>query len=57
MPKDCAFAPANKRQATNVIDLVSVLQESLPEVEKQIRGVKGRRGCKSREPLKRKKAA
>lgn len=54
-PDKTAPAPAKKRQATNVIDLVSVLQESLQQSKGKSAPKKA--ANKSRKPAKRKKAA
>jgi DNA end-binding protein Ku len=52
-----APAPAKKRRATNVIDLVSVLQESLQQSKNKPAGKKKRAAAKAHKPAKRKKAA
>jgi DNA end-binding protein Ku len=57
-PDKTAPAPARKRQATNVIDLVSVLQASLQKSQSKPRAAKKTGGtAKSRKPAKRRKAA
>ena len=56
-PDKTAPAPAKKRKATNVIDLVSVLQESLQQSKSKPAGKKTRPAAKPRKPAKRKKAA
>jgi DNA end-binding protein Ku len=55
-PDKAAPAPAKKRQPTNVIDLVSVLQESLQQSNSKA-GKKAGAAARSRKPAKRKKAA
>jgi DNA end-binding protein Ku len=52
-PDKAAPAPGKKRQATNVIDLVSVLQESL----QQSKSKASKKAAPARKPAKRKKAA
>ncbi|MEA3213544.1 MAG: end-binding protein Ku [Chthoniobacter sp.] len=54
-PDKAAPAPAKKRQATNVIDLVSVLQESLQQSKGKVASKK--KAASARKPAKRKKAA
>jgi DNA end-binding protein Ku len=54
-PDQTAPAPTKKRQATNVIDLVSVLQESLQQSKGKVASKK--KAAPSRKPAKRKKAA
>ena len=56
-PDKTAPAPAKKRQATNVIDLVSVLQESLQQSKRKPPLKKTQPTGKARKPAKRKKAA
>ena len=54
-PDKAAPTPAKKRQATNVIDLVSVLQESLQQSKGKAASKK--KAAPARKPAKRKKAA
>ncbi|MEA3212394.1 MAG: end-binding protein Ku [Chthoniobacter sp.] len=54
-PDKAAPAPTKKRQATNVIDLVSVLQESLQQSKGKVATKK--KAAPARKPAKRKKAA
>ncbi len=56
-PDKTAPAPPKKRQATNVIDLVSVLQASLQQSRSKPTGKKTPAAAKARKPTKRKKAA
>jgi len=56
-PDKTAAAPTRKRQPTNVIDLVSVLQESLQQSKNKPVGKKVSTAVKGRKPPKRKKAA
>lgn len=56
-PDKTAPAPAKKRQATNVIDLVAVLQESLQQSKRKPVGKKAPATGNTRKPAKRRKAA
>jgi DNA end-binding protein Ku len=57
-PDERVPAPSRKRQATNVVDLVSVLEKSLQKSQSKPRPAqKADETAKSRKPVKRKKAA
>lgn len=56
-PADTAKAPAKKKKATNVIDLVAVLQQSLQQSKSKPAAKKATAAVKARQPAKRKKAA
>jgi DNA end-binding protein Ku len=56
-PDKAAPPPAKKRQATNVIDLVSVLQESLQQSKRKPAAKQSTAVSKSLKPAKRRKAA
>jgi DNA end-binding protein Ku len=57
-PEKVAHAPSKKRHPTNVIDLVSVLQESLQQSKGKSKGAAGKAPArKAKKTMKRKKAA
>lgn len=56
-PDESAPAPKKRKEATNVIDLVSVLQQSLQQSKTKPVGKKPSRTAKTRRPVRRKKAA
>ncbi len=56
-PHKTVPAPTKQRQATNVIDLLSVLQQSLQQSKTKPAGKKPRTTAKARKPTKRQTAA